>query len=71
MSNWANYHWNNPPPPFNPDYKPYAKEVSRLVVKELEDEGWYDETTLEQRQAINLYATRYKQKMKEYESNNI
>ena len=67
MSNWAQDQWNNPPPPFNPDYKPYAKEVSRLVVKELEAEGWYEDTTLEERQEKNLYRVRYNEKMKEYE----
>ena len=61
------YEHANPPPPFNPEFKPYAKEVSRLVVEELEAEGWYENTTLEERQAKNLYVMRYREKMKEYE----
>ena len=67
--NFWNCQWNNPPAPFNPDYKPYAKKVSQQVVEELEKEGWYDNTTLKQRQDLNLYAIRYAKKMKEYEEN--
>lgn len=59
------YWHNNPPAPFNVQYKPYAKEVSAEVVAELEAEGWYDNTTLAERQANNLFKQRYDEKMKE------
>ena len=60
--------WHTPPPPFNPEYKPYAKEVSAEVVAELEAEGWYENTTLAERYEVNLYVERYKMKMLEREN---
>lgn len=62
-----NHQWNNPPEPTNPDYKPYAKEVSREVVAELEAEGWYENYTLAERQEMNLYLKLYNEKMKQRE----
>ena len=67
VMNHFNYQWNNPPAPSNPDYKPYAKEVSREVVAELEAEGWYENYTLAERQEMNLYLKRYNEKMKQRE----
>lgn len=67
LDNWADYEWQNPPAPFNPAYRSYAKEVSAEVVAELEAEGWYENTTLAERQAINLYSIRYNEKMKQRE----
>lgn len=66
--NHFDYQHNNPPAPFNPAYRTYAKEVSREVVAELESEGWYDNYTLAERQTNNLYSKRYNEKMAQREA---
>ena len=68
--NW-DYHHKNPPAPFNPAYRPYAKEVAREVVAELEAEGWYENYTLAERQANNLYLIRYNEKMSKKELTSV
>lgn len=42
MSAWADYEWRNPPPPFNPEYRPDWKERSNKVLHGMQDDGWYD-----------------------------
>jgi hypothetical protein len=35
------YQHENPPPPFNPLYKPYAEKVGHAVAQSMSDEGFY------------------------------
>jgi len=58
----------NPPNPFNPGYKSYAKHIRNETYKSLEAEGWYEKYTLKQRQESNLFRIRYDELMLKYES---
>lgn len=38
----------NPPPAFNPDYNPNAKSAWGVVIKSMEDDGFYSNHTREE-----------------------
>jgi hypothetical protein len=60
------HYWhNNPPPPFNPDFKPNAAKAMTIAVAQLEAEGWYARTTLAERQATTVLHDRYEKVLKE------
>ena len=40
--------WNNPPPPFNPDYAPNAKQRYADVTHSMEADAFYDTHTREE-----------------------
>lgn len=56
---------NNPPTPFNPDFKPNAAKAMTIAVAQLEAEGWYARTTLAERQATTVLHDRYEKVLKE------
>lgn len=53
------YWHRNPPAPFNTLYNPNSTKALNQAVKELEAEGWYASTTLEERQATTVLHDRY------------
>jgi hypothetical protein len=42
------YWHNNPPPPFNPDFDPKAKDRGRAVATSMEADGFYENHTREE-----------------------
>jgi len=63
-----NHLHNNAPAPFNPSYKAYASKAQTIACKQLELEGWYDSTTLAERQATTVISDRYKLICNEFET---
>lgn len=60
---------NNPPAPFNDEFKPYAANAQTIAIKQLKDEGFYEKyNTPEVRKATGLIDERYQQICKEFES---
>jgi len=60
------YEHANPPPPFNPEYKSYAKQISMDATRYMEDNGYYDaEYTREEIASIRKEV--YNKLMKEFE----
>ncbi len=51
--------WRNPPAAFNPDARPYAKDLREETTAALEAEGAYENFTLAERQALDLWPTMY------------
>ncbi len=51
--------WRNPPAAFNPDARPYAQRLCEETSKALEAEGAYENFTLAERQALNLWNKMY------------
>lgn len=47
-TNWAEYQWDNPPAPFNPDADPAAAERYRQVSESMQRDGYYAEHTREE-----------------------
>ena len=45
------YAHNNPPPPFNPDYLFYAKDVSTIATANCHKQGLYDNPNQKERAA--------------------
>lgn len=41
--------WNNPPKPFNSDYREYTSRLLRAVIDRMESEGLYDTMPIEER----------------------
>ena len=42
------YHWDNPPPPFNQDFNPKAKQRYMDVTTSMEADGFYKNHTREE-----------------------
>jgi len=59
--------WNNPPPPFNPDARPYADQLRQDTTAALEKEGAYKHFTLEERQGLDLWRKMYELLREPYE----
>jgi hypothetical protein len=56
----------NPPPPFNPDYKPYAKQISMNATKYMAEQGYYDADYTREELAM-MRKKVYNKLMKEFE----
>lgn len=61
-------HWRNPPPPFNPDARPYADQLRKDTTAAMEREGAYKYFTLEERQALELWRNMYELLRPPYEA---
>lgn len=66
LENTFEFLWNNAPAPFNPDYKPYAKEVRKLVTDSMENDGYYDKHT--RKQCAAEWRKRYDALMAKFEA---
>lgn len=56
----------NPPPPFNPDYKPYAKQISMNATKHMVENGYY-ESDYTREEIASIRKEVYNKLMKEFE----
>lgn len=57
------YHHDNPPPPFNPEADPRAKDRYRAVTSSMQDDRFYDNHTREECKAE--WGRRYEQLLNE------
>jgi hypothetical protein len=62
------YWHNNPPAPFNPDYRPYADSLTTDVVAALESDGVYDKYTLKERQDNDFFRKKWAELKPAYEA---
>jgi len=60
------YWHDNPPPPFNPDYKPHAIKISNETTKYMESRGYYD-GGYTRKELAKIREQVYDKLMKEYE----
>ncbi|URC15146.1 hypothetical protein GD1_22 [Paraglaciecola Antarctic GD virus 1] len=61
------YQHKNPPAPFNPDYRPYANDLTTDVINSLEAEGFYDKYTLAERKTMDNFKVRWAELKPPYE----
>jgi hypothetical protein len=66
MSTFDYWH-ENVPAPFNTDYKHYASAAMTITVKQLQEEGFYDNYTIEERMKSGKIKARYKLICQEFE----
>jgi len=59
---------DNPPKPFNPEYRHYAAKLYQETTESLRAEGWYEDFTLAQRQASGEWRERYNTLKVKYET---
>lgn len=58
--------WNSAPKGFNQSYRPLASKAQSVAVKELEDEGFYDEVT-DREARVPVIRQRYKEVLERLE----
>lgn len=63
-----NHQHNNPPKPFNTSFNPYHNEAMNTAVKQLSAVGWYENTTLKQRQDTDVLHNLFNKICDEFES---